>query len=238
MILSLKDIYLINKVVVYYGKQRHTKINTQWTKNTINCKWCFFKENASKEELIKLLENHIEKINFDKKIEENNKTERTTKPTNSKTQKDIKNEKNNDELKKQVDNDEEILGLAVLEQDTEEKRISLRENTIEEKKVIKEQSEAIEDKEEEFELDGLANAGTILNIIGAALWLPFTIMASLVIIGIPFLIGDIFTITSNLAYRKGKGSRMKAGILGILFGFLIGGILVLVAKDQSVKKDK
>lgn len=215
-------------------KLTHDELQTKLIANGV-----YFKENASKEELIKLLEENSEKIDFSKEainLDDNKKKEKVEASKKDLTDKENTKAKQKDEVKKV---EEESLGLAVIENSTdqEETGISLRENTMEEK-TVKPKASKTEEKEEEFELDGLANAGTILNIIGAALWLPFTIMASLVIIGIPFLIGDIFTITSNLAYRRGKGNRTKAGVLGILFGFIIGGIFVLIAEDQSAKKEK
>ncbi len=168
------------------------------------------------------LEKNNKKDNFGNNQQENSK--QTQNNQSSQTEKVISNIATNDE--------ENIFEVI------KEQRIALRDNTIEER-IINIKEDRIEEKEEEeFKLEELSNVGTILNIIGAMIFLPFTVMASLIVLGIPLLIANIFAITSNFAYRNGKGSRTKAGILGIFFGFIIGGVLVLAAKDQSVEKEK
>ncbi len=80
-------------------------------------------------------------------------------------------------------------------------------------------------------IDGVGNAGAILNIVFASIGLFFYIPLSFMIIGIPFAVGAICTIVSNVRFRKGKNNKIAAGVLGLFFSGIIGGILVLVSKN-------
>ncbi|NQX83379.1 MAG: hypothetical protein HRS50_01530 [Mycoplasmataceae bacterium] len=74
-------------------------------------------------------------------------------------------------------------------------------------------------------------AGAIVNIVFAAVGIPFWVILSLVFIGIPFLVGAICSIIFNVRFKNGKGNKMTAGVLGLIFSGVIGGVLVLVSQD-------
>jgi len=50
------------------------------------------------------------------------------------------------------------------------------------------------------------------------------------IIGIPLVIGCVCAIIINAQFLSGKANKVAAGVLGLLFSGILGGILVLVSE--------
>lgn len=73
----------------------------------------------------------------------------------------------------------------------------------------------------------IGEAGAILNIVFAS------ILSILLIWTIIFPILGFCTIVSNLRYKNGKDNKIMAGVLGILFAGLIGGIMVLLGNSNK-----
>ncbi len=78
------------------------------------------------------------------------------------------------------------------------------------------------------EVDGIGKVGAILNIVFASFALVFSVFLIIFLIGIPLVIGEICAIVWNVKFLKTGNSKTTAGVLGLIFGGLIGGILVLV----------
>ncbi|BDV02555.1 MAG: hypothetical protein HPAVJP_4440 [Candidatus Hepatoplasma vulgare] len=78
-----------------------------------------------------------------------------------------------------------------------------------------------------IEHEALGKAGAIINIIGSFF---LTILFLFSIFLIPLIIFSIWTIFSNVNYLNGKENKVAAGVLGLIFGFILGGIFVLVSK--------
>lgn len=94
--------------------------------------------------------------------------------------------------------------------------------------------------------EGLAKAGAIVNIVlsiislvfGAWFFIEFIIMLMIgffaliwLLISIALIIGAIFSIVSNVQYMNGADNKIMAGVLGLIFSGIIGGILVLISED-------
>ncbi|WP_342263295.1 MULTISPECIES: hypothetical protein [unclassified Spiroplasma] len=99
--------------------------------------------------------------------------------------------------------------------------------------------------------DGLIRAGLIITIVSsgiilflALILLPFTLIGAGVIgfiFGVFWIINIILVIlavmaiiTNSLVLSKKSQNYILAGIFGIFFGFIIGGILVLCGKFKSL----
>ncbi len=74
--------------------------------------------------------------------------------------------------------------------------------------------------------NSVGKAGAILTIIGASFTTIFTLPT------IIFPIFGIWTIISSLSFWKTGEDKVKAGILGLFFAGLIGGILILVSEKN------
>ncbi len=74
--------------------------------------------------------------------------------------------------------------------------------------------------------NSVGKAGAILTIIGASFTTIFTLPT------IIFPVFGIWTIISSLNFWKTGEDKVKAGILGLFFAGLIGGILILVSEKN------
>ena len=85
--------------------------------------------------------------------------------------------------------------------------------------------------------DSVGKAGAVLNIIGSLFFVILGFVFILFfVISIPMLIGSIFSIICNIQFLSGKDNKVEAGVLGLLFSGLLGGILVLVSQRETVNK--
>ena len=75
--------------------------------------------------------------------------------------------------------------------------------------------------------NGVGKAGAIFNIVFGVL------SAILLFWTILFLIGGICSTVSNVRFYKGKNNKVMAGVLGLIFSGIIGGILVLVSNSNG-----
>ena len=91
----------------------------------------------------------------------------------------------------------------------------LRDDVIKLLKNLDEHKE--QNNKQNEELTELARAGAILNIVMGSIFIPFWILLSFFLIGIPFLIGDIFSIVSNVKFKNEKDNKIMAGVLAIIF---------------------
>ena len=92
------------------------------------------------------------------------------------------------------------------------------------------------------------NVGAIINIILSSITVfPFVILCIVflsyglggaAIIFLSMTIGPISSIVSNIRYKNGKNNRTAAAVLGILFSGFIGGIFVLLGKDNPNSESK
>ncbi len=89
------------------------------------------------------------------------------------------------------------------------------------------------DDSQNNKIDSVGRAGAIINILFASFGLIIWIFLSIFIIGIPFLVGGICTIVSNIRFKNGKDNKVMAGVLGIIFAGFIGGILVLISDKNN-----
>ncbi|NOQ50496.1 MAG: hypothetical protein GQ557_02365 [Mycoplasmataceae bacterium] len=120
-----------------------------------------------------------------------------------------------------------------------DEKIIKETKSVEETEIIKEtfvsSGESDESDEKETQPDNIGRAGAIVNIVFGALMLPLWILLSIVIIGIPFLVLDVYSIMTNVKYKNGDGIEHKtaAAVTGLISSGFIGGILVLVAKIEE-----
>lgn len=78
-----------------------------------------------------------------------------------------------------------------------------------------------------IEHEDLGKAGAIINIIGAILLLIIFLWS---IFLIPLIVFSVWAIISNSNYLGGKNNKISAGVTGLLFSCILGGIFVLVSK--------
>lgn len=102
---------------------------------------------------------------------------------------------------------------------------------MEEEKIIVEEENNIEQKEK-LKPNGLGVAGVILNIIGGISIFYFSIICfvaggGLIILGLILLCGSIIQIIINSIFLGDYDLKIGAGVMGLIFGGILGGIFVL-----------
>ncbi|BDU67579.1 MAG: hypothetical protein TYPL_2320 [Candidatus Tyloplasma litorale] len=96
--------------------------------------------------------------------------------------------------------------------------------------------EHVEQSNQNVKQNDLDRAGVIINILIGSASIPIWIFLSVFLIGIPFLIGDICAIVSNIRFKNGKDNRAMAGALAIIFNGIIGGVLILINDNKKETK--
>ncbi len=82
------------------------------------------------------------------------------------------------------------------------------------------------------QINTIGKVGAYYTIVICSMLLPILIIFSIILIGIPFLVFDFVTLTLNILFLNGKVSKLLAGIFGVFFAGLIGGILVVVSEEE------
>lgn len=94
--------------------------------------------------------------------------------------------------------------------------------------------------------NGIGQAGGILNIVFSSLGIVFLAYTIILIMSIPApygggfilfllfvaLIGQIASLVFNILFLKNYKFKVAAGVLGLIFSGLLGGIFVLVSEPK------
>ncbi len=158
-------------------------------------------------------------------------------------------------------NKDRLIELLIADGATNDIKKDEAEVKNEEVKSTKEEKSQIEDKTNEnkktsanAKRTGIALGGTILNIVGTSLIILFCSLAFISILGaektnlyewnhpnweislviyIIFVIGAIISLVFSIIFLRGGSSKVPVGVLALIFGGILGGILILCSKDEE-----